>query len=203
MDHVIFDLSEVLIYGLSGFQGALTQKLGIRPETTFEMFGGIHLQELLRGKILEDQYILALIEKNAWDPSDVNEIKKLVRENFHNCVPGTIEIVLELAKRYEMTLLSDHAKEWVEYIDRVHPFIDQVFTHVYFSYRYGKTKREAAFFEIVMQDLHTSPERCLFIDDSIKNIAVATGLGFNVILFKNAVQLRQELVEFGLLENRR
>lgn len=197
--HVIFDLSEVLILGLSGFSGSAARELGIRAEISFEMFGGNHLQELLRGNISEEQYISALIEKNGWAPSRSEDIKQLIRANFHHCIPGGIEIARQLSKKYDLTLLSDHAREWVAYITQIHPFIDQIFTQVYFSYQYGKTKRDPALFEMVLEELRTVPGRCLFIDDSERNISVASSVGLRVIQFKNANQLREDLVHLGLL----
>jgi 2-haloacid dehalogenase len=199
--HVIFDLSEVFIFGLSGFQGAYAQELGIHADTSFELFGGNHLQELLRGNITEEQYILALIEKNAWDRSQVNEIKRLIRENFHHRIPGTLEIATALSKKYRLTLLSDHAKEWAEYIGNVHPFIHQIFSHVYYSFDYGKTKQDPSLFEMVVHDLQAKPEQCIFIDDSARNIAVAYSVGLQVIHFKNNIQLRQELQRRGLSDH--
>jgi HAD superfamily hydrolase (TIGR01509 family) len=198
---VIFDLSEVIIYGLSGFQGLYAKQLGIRAETSFDMFGGPHLQDLLRGMITEEAYLVALMEKNAWDPAQVSQIKKLIRENFHQYLPGTLEIAAALSNTYELTLLSDHAREWAAYIREVHPFIRQIFSHAYFSCDYGKTKRDASLFEMVLCDLRAEPAECLFIDDSQRNIMVAASVGLDGIRFINAVQLREELFNRGLLED--
>ncbi len=197
--HIIFDLSEVFIHGLSGFEGPFAQELGIRADTSFDIFGGIALQELLRGNTTEEQYLTALIEKNAWDPAQANEIQQLIRENFHHCIPGTLEIALELSMKYPLVLLSDHAREWAAYILEVHPFIRQIFTRVYFSYQYGKIKRDRELFDVVLHDLTTKPEHCLFIDDSARNIDVALSVGLRAIRFQHANKLREALTDLGLL----
>jgi len=199
--HIIFDLSEVIIFGLSGFTGNYSKKLGINSENEYEMFGSNELQELLRGSISEENYLQALIRRNRWDSAELDAIKELIRSNFHKRIPGTLEIAVELSKKYELSLLSDHAKEWVEYINEIHPFISNVFSHVYYSCFYGMTKREVSLFKMVIRDLNTEPGQCLFIDDSERNIQVASMTGLKVIHFKNHLQFREELERRGLLEN--
>lgn len=201
MKQVIFDLSEVIILGLSGFSGELSTNLGIHPKNEFELFGGRELHDLLRGDCTEDSYIAALIQRNGWERVEVGAIRQLIRSNFHKMVPGTLEIVVELSKKHELTLLSDHAKEWVAYIREIHPFIDQVFSHIYFSCFYGMTKRDGAFFERVVHDLNAEPGQCLFIDDSERNIQVAASMGLDTIHFQNPTQLRSALERRGLLGN--
>jgi 2-haloacid dehalogenase len=57
----------------------------------------------------------------------------------------------------------------------------------------------------VLVDAVVFLERCglnagstLFIDDSIRNVEAASGVGFNALVYRDARQLRMELAGFGL-----
>ena len=48
-------------------------------------------------------------------------------------------------------------------------------------------------FEILVTRYGLNAQECIFIDDNITNTTAATSLGFDAIVFKNAMQLRGEL----------
>jgi HAD superfamily hydrolase (TIGR01509 family) len=97
-----------------------------------------------------------------------------------------------LASRYELALLSDHAREWVAYVQSIHPFLKR-FRHTFFSYDLGRTKRDPQAFLTVLDVTSVPAHRCLFIDDNPKNVNVAESVGIPGIRFVNAEQLAAEL----------
>jgi HAD superfamily hydrolase (TIGR01509 family) len=194
---IIFDLSEVLIAGLIGVEKVLSPRLQIAPETILPALGGPLLQELCCGQFGEEVYLSRLLEQQQWNiPS--TEIKALIRENFHQQVPGMEQLLLTLAGRYQLVLLSDHAPEWINYIQQVHPFLE-IFTHQIFSYQLKQTKREPSTFLKVLATIRQQPDQCLFIDDSAANISTAGTIGIKGIQFINSTQLVQELTELSIL----
>lgn len=53
-------------------------------------------------------------------------------------------------------------------------------------------------YEITLNRYDITPEKAVFIDDNIENVETAKKMGINGIQFKNADQLRQDLVVMGI-----
>ncbi len=188
---LIFDLSEVLIAGLHGIEKVLAPRLQVGSELILPALGGHLLHQLCCGQITEDVYLSKTLEQQGWDIPQA-EMKALIRENFHQHIPGMKELLFTLSNRYQLVLLSDHALEWVEYIHQIHPFLD-VFTHQFFSYEIKQTKREHSAFLHVLTAIQREPDQCFFIDDNSLNVSVAQNVGIRGIQFFSSEQLSQEL----------
>ena len=80
-------------------------------------------------------------------------------------------------------ILSDQCR-WLEALDARDGFFAH-FDAVFNSYRYGVTKREAAFFQVALRELGAAPETTLFIDDAPRNVAMAASLGLRTILYRD------------------
>jgi HAD superfamily hydrolase (TIGR01509 family) len=197
IQYIIFDLSEVLIHGLVRFEESIAREIGVTPQTSAAAFGGPHLRALLEGSISEDHYLAEVIEKNAWSITP-DRLKTLIRQNFNATLPGTLEIARQLSHTYQLVLLSDHAREWADYIIATHKFLAGLFVHKLFSYEIGSTKREPRTFHVLLDMLSAAPGQCLFIDDQPRNVEVARAVGIDSIRFLDAEQLRGELLERGI-----
>lgn len=193
---IIFDLSEVLIYGLVGVEKSLAASLNIPETEILKCFGGEQLQKICRGEITEDVYLQEILTLQKWDlPAEI--LKKSIRDNFHLEVEGARTILLHLAKKYDVFLLSDHAREWVTYIKSIHPFLSK-FKRTFFSYELGTTKKDPQTFEKLLQELSCEANECWLIDDSLENVKAAASIGINAVRFTNAEQLHEELIEQSL-----
>ena len=191
---IIFDLSEVLIAGLVGAEMNLAVRLN-REEDTILPALALNLQELCRGEITEEDYLTAVIEKNKWNIKP-DELKAIIRGNFHIKVEGMEELLAYLNGKYKLILLSDHAREWVEYILSVHPFLN-LFDLRFFSFALRQTKKEPSTFTMVLKQINRAPEECLFIDDNPANVQNALTAGIRGIVFTSAVELKDELNRLG------
>jgi HAD superfamily hydrolase (TIGR01509 family) len=187
---------EVLIFGLVGVEKNLATVLQVPEGEILKCFAGDGLQEICRGEISEDVYLQKILTLQKWSLSS-ETLKTSIRDNFHREVEGTRSILLHLAKKYEVVLLSDHAREWVTYIKSIHPFLDE-FKQVFFSYELGKTKKDPKTFEEILEKLCCKASECWLIDDSVENIRVATSVGINGIQFQNAHDLQEQLVKHSL-----
>jgi FMN phosphatase YigB (HAD superfamily) len=188
---IIFDLSEVLIAGLVGVEEELSQVLPVPQEQILPCFGGNWLEELLVGDISEDAYLKHIIARESWKIGTAR-LKTAIRNNLHREVEGSLSILTALAPRYELVLLSDHAREWIAYVKSIHPFLRR-FKHTFFSYDLKRTKRDPEAFLQVLDVTSVPPHRCLFIDDNPNNVKVAESVGIPGIRFVNAEQLAAEL----------
>jgi putative hydrolase of the HAD superfamily len=195
--HLIFDLSEVLIRGLVGIDAAFGELLGIKSDTLLHTFGGDDLEALCKNEIAEDDYLNKIITKEKWHCSP-KELKKIIRNNFHLIIGNMDEIIEELSGKYTLILLSDHAREWIEYIEEYHRFLKN-FSFRLYSFETCHLKNEMHNFQTLLTDLNISSESCLFIDDNKENIAVANQCGILGIVFKDQDQLINELREFGVV----
>ena len=115
--NIIFDLSEVIISGYHGVEHIIEQNTNIsseeflkRKKETINVF-----LDTMRGKYSEDEYLETLIENTNWNENK-EIIKRSIRQNLDTKVDETIKIVEKLKEKYNLILLSDHIKEWVEYI---------------------------------------------------------------------------------------
>jgi HAD superfamily hydrolase (TIGR01509 family) len=193
---VIFDLSEVLIAGLVGIEGPLALQLRVPEDALLRAFGGKLLEDLCRGTISEGSYLAQIIERQGWDVS-VSTLKRIIRQNLRQCVPGMEEILVRLAPKYELVLLSDHAAEWVAYIRSIHPFLE-VFAVQVFSFEIGQLKSEPSTSQWLLEAIGREPEECLFVDDNPRNVRAASAVGIAGIQFRNAQALKKSLAAYGL-----
>ena len=194
---IIFDLSEVLIAGLVGIEEPISQLLNLPEQTISEAFYNDRLFALCRGEISEDDYLTHILNEHD-NPLLLDHLKWIIRKNFHRRVPGMDPILERLKDRYELVLLSDHAREWIVYIRRVHPFLD-IFDRLIVSFELGTTKDNPATFLTVLDTLHRKVGECLFIDDNPLNIETATSLGITSIRFVSPEDLSHRFEELGLL----
>lgn len=147
--------------------------------------------QVLRGEISEDSYLGGILERTGWDLG-LASLKRMVRDNFHVRIEGSLDILREVAKAYHVAVLSDHVREWVPYIRSIHPFLD-IFDDRFYSFELGKTKSDPTVFPVVLRSLGYQPQECLFIDDRIQNVRSAESIGLPSIHFRDARQLRTDL----------
>jgi len=197
IQHVIFDLSEVLIAGLVGIEKKLSGELGVPEDKVLPCFAGSWLEKLLIGNISEETFLTQIVNRERWQTS-IARLKTVIRQNFCNKVEGSIDILMNLASHYELALLSDHAAEWISYIKSIHSFL-KVFEQTFFSYELKRTKKDPRTFCEVLDALSIPSARCLFIDDNPENVQVARSVGIPSIHFVNAGQLATELKSMGKL----
>ncbi len=194
---LIFDLSEVLIAGLLGIEKTLADRLELSEKDVLSAFGSFPLEQICRGRISEDVYLTRVIEKQQWSvPVDL--LKRVIRQNLHLQVPGMIDLLHRLSVKYELVLLSDHAAEWVQYLQNIHPFLT-LFDHQVYSFETGLLKLEAPTFERLLQTIGREPAECLFIDDNPHNVHTANTVGIAGIRFRATSQLVAKLSEYGVL----
>jgi 2-haloacid dehalogenase len=193
---IIFDLSEVLIAGLVGIERPISAILRIPETEVFARLGGPSLHQLFCGRLVEDGYLAWLVEHNRWAiPTD--DLKRILRTNFRRTVAGMPRLLGQLAPRYELALLSDHAREWIAYIESVHRFLGRFHARFY-SYQLGQTKQEPSTFRMVLERLKREASQCLFIDDSEANVQVARSVGISAMRFTTPQSLMVGLDALGV-----
>ena len=197
--NIIFDLSEVIISGYHGVEHIIEQNTNIsseeflkRKKETINVF-----LDTMRGKYSEDEYLETLIENTNWNENK-EIIKRSIRQNLDTKVDETIKIVEKLKEKYNLILLSDHIKEWVEYILSTNKDLE-VFKHKYFSYEYGTLKEDEGTFKYILEKEKILASETIFIDDNKDNVKMSNREGIQGIIFENAKQLENELKNMHIL----
>ncbi len=147
----------------------------------------------MRGKGTEETYFEELVKGTNWKMT-LEELKSIIRENLDRQIEGTMDIIQKLKGKYQLILLSDHIKEWADYIVETNQNL-QIFDNIFFSYELGKLKSDAGTFQFVLEKLKIHPSETVFIDDYQKNVDMAKSQGIHGILFQSAKQLQAELKE--------
>lgn len=191
---IIFDLSEVLIAGLIGVEKELAPLVNLSEEEFLEGLWTESFWDLMKGKISEDDYLSDVFKINCWKENR-DTFKKVIRNNFNREEEGMVKLLGELSKNYDLYLLSDHAMEWVDYLDKIHPFLE-LFRKKYFSYQTGEIKREKRAFEILLEENGLAAPECLFIDDSPANINAAAEVGLNAVQYKNVDDIKDRISRY-------
>ena len=70
------------------------------------------------------------------------------------------------------------------------------------SGREGVIKPDPAIFRVLLARSGIEAARSVFIDDSLANVRAAARLGFHTIHFRDATQLRRDLIVLGAMPHR-
>ena len=135
--------------------------------------------------------------------------RSFTREEFRDFIfaqsqpkPDSLKIAEELAEsgRYFMATLNNEILELNLY--RIQQFALRRCFSVFFSSCFlGVRKPDESIYRLVLQTTQRTPEECIFIDDREVNLECPRELGINTILFKDAAQLRAELISSGVVTN--
>ena len=197
--NIIFDLSEVIISGFHKAEEVIEENTNIKADEFLDQKSKVAdvFLDTMRGKYTEDEYIDALVENANWNVSK-EIIKKSIRQNLDTKIEGTIKIVEKLKEKYKLILLSDHIKEWVEYILNTNKELE-IFKHKYFSYEYGMLKEDEGTFKYILEKERILSSETIFIDDNKDNIKMANNEGIQGIVFENAKELEYELKKIQII----
>ncbi|EOY09981.1 Haloacid dehalogenase-like hydrolase superfamily protein isoform 1 [Theobroma cacao] len=155
------------------------------PTAWIEFENGVINEEELAGKFFKDGR-----------PFDLEGLKNCMRRGY-SYIDG-IEQLLQALKQnnYEMHAFTNYPI-WYKIIeDKLN--ISNYLSWTFCSCIYGKRKPDPYFYLAVVEHLKVDPVSCIFIDDRIKNVEAAVGIGITGLHFKNPDLLRQDLERLGV-----
>lgn len=88
----------------------------------------------------------------------------------------------EYSQKYDFVLLSNDVSEWSAYITKLHD-LNKYFKDKIVSGDVKCRKPEKKIYELTLERIGKKPGECVFIDNSVKNLEVASELGIKPILF--------------------
>jgi len=153
-----------------------------------------------KGRLIKD----AVTEKVAEFPEYEQEIK-FYYDRWEECLLGPIDEnvkVLEALyqqQKYQLFGLTNWSEELFPTGQRLFPFFNW-FEDVVVSGAIKMVKPDAAIYTHALKQFNIAkPSDTVFIDDNINNIRGAEALGINCIHYKDSVNLKEALTEFGVL----
>lgn len=85
-------------------------------------------------------------------------------------------------KRYDFVLLSNDVKEWSEYIFELYG-LQKYFKGCIVSGNVHMRKPEPQIFTYAIKYMQCSPQDCIFVDNSVRNLNAAQDIGMDTVLF--------------------
>ncbi|MFN2576159.1 MAG: HAD family hydrolase [Pyrinomonadaceae bacterium] len=132
--------------------------------------------------------------------------RPFTREEFRDFIfaqsepkPDSLKVAEELcgSGRYFMATLNNEILELNLY--RIEKFGLRRYFPVFLSSCFlGLRKPDDRIYRLALQTTQRTPEECIFIDDREVNLEYPRALGVKTILFKDASQLRAELITQGV-----
>jgi putative hydrolase of the HAD superfamily len=159
-------------------------------------------KELLNtGKKTSEDFLQAVkSETNLNTP--VEALKRRWLELYKQEAQGVnwqlLELITQLRKHYKVYLFTDTIDTHDEY-NKTRGIYEK-FDRVFKSFEIGVAKSQGKIaFEFILNQIHTKPEECFFIDDLERNTKVAEKVGIKAIVFKNLDDLKQKLKQYRII----
>jgi 2-haloacid dehalogenase len=199
IEAVVFDLGNVLI----SWDPHPAIAKGVGPEVAtrfladraFDFNAWNRLQDAgRRWNVAED---LAIESYPHWERAI-----RAYRANFEDSMVGVIEDSVQILQELRVAGiplygLTNWSGELFPLARRRFEFLD-VFEDIIVSGDEGVAKPDPKIFEILRQRVDHNLGACIFIDDSMANVAAAREAGLNAILFTDTGHLREDLSVRGL-----
>lgn len=195
---IIFDIGNVLAdfdwekhFRSFGFAEEIYERLG-KATVKSPMWN-----EFDRGVMSEEEIVQGFVEN---DPGIEEEIRMAVRDIgamvFHNdyAIPWIQELK---GKGYRCLYLSNFSerghRECTEALDFL-PYMDGGIL----SYQEKIIKPMPEIYQLLIDRYHLTPQECVFMDDTVRNLEAAEKFGIHTIHFKNKAQAVEELRKLGV-----
>ena len=142
-----------------------------------------HVQDVLEMKINEEDF------DNGW-----NNI-------YLDVIPGIEQLLRELETHYRLVALTNtneiHARKW----PILYASLLRHFEKVFSSHEIHARKPEHKAYEIVLEYLRLKPDDVIFLDDNVKYVEAASGMGIASIHVTSFRQMVAELRSLGVRIN--
>jgi 2-haloacid dehalogenase len=199
VDAVVFDLGNVLISWDP--HPAIAREVGqeqARQFLTDETFGfQAWNRQQDAGRSWEGAEDVAIKSHPQWERA-IRAYRANFEESMVGAIEDSVQILRELhAAGIPLYGLTNWSRELFPVARKRFAFLE-LFEDIIVSGEEGVAKPDPKIFEILHQRIGHALGSCIFIDDSMANIAAAREAGLNAILFTDTGHLREDLSVRGL-----
>jgi epoxide hydrolase-like predicted phosphatase len=198
IENIIFDLGGVLITDvpLEKIARELSERFSVPADKLHSyLYPTPHWTRLTSGQISEDEYWDSFLKLAKID-IDKAELKKRVRLELRP-LDENAKVLPLLKNRYRLAALSNHAKEWAQFMQSEFDFFGN-FDQIVFSCDIGLRKPDPEIYQRTVTRLGSQPDRCLFVDDKMRNTDAAKALGMRVLTLDRSAALADQLLRLGI-----
>lgn len=197
VDLVLFDVGGVL--GSNGWdreqRQAAVERFGLDGED-FQYRHEETVGALEAGQISLDEYL---------DVTVFGESRSFTRDDFKAFMfaqsaawPESIAVARDLARSSSVRMATLNNESAELNVHRIHAFgLCDIFPTFFTSCWLGVRKPTHEIYARVLGMTQANPRRTLFIDDRMQNLTPAAALGMRTVHFRNAQQLRDDLMRIG------
>lgn len=196
--NIIFDAGRVLVTDvpLEKIAEELSQQSSMSgAELHSYLYPNEHWTKLTLGQISEDEYWEHFLEASKVD-IDKKALKEKVRTALRP-ITDNVKLIPLLKDRYQLAILSNHAKEWSQFMREEFDFF-RYFQQIIFSCDVGLRKPDPEIYQLILEKLGSPPDECLFVDDKVRNTNGAEEMGIKTITLEDTLSLREKLLEVGI-----
>lgn len=109
-------------------------------------------------------------------------MQKLYLDTRLELDPDFIPVAEALARNHDLAILSNDLSDWSKYLRQKYS-LDRLFREVVVSADYGVRKPDRKLYQILLKRLGVPAQRCVLIDDNIRNLQPAAELGMKTVHF--------------------
>jgi 2-haloacid dehalogenase len=196
IDHVVFDIGRVLIHW--------------DPETPYRrLIGDEAARALFLAEVCSPAWNLEQDRGRSWTEAeaiarhlDKAELIRAYRRLWVEMVPHAYDDTVSLlrgliARGTDVTMLTNFAADTFREATAIYGFLGEP-RGVTVSGEIGLVKPDPRIYEHHAESFGLTPERTLFIDDSLANVEGARAAGWHAVHFTGAGSLAADLARFGL-----
>lgn len=201
IEAIIFDLGNVLVdFDHSIAAKKISNFCGKSPREIFDLFFDSELTGLFEeGKIAPSEFFLKVKEmlnlKLDYDQFVPiwNEIFFLTEKNY-----AVYNLAKSLKNRYKIALLSNINILHFDYLKKNFPHLFDAFHNIIISCEVGYRKPHPLIYKKTLDILEAQPQNVFYTDDRAELVKESNLLGIRGFVFKNAEQLKQDLLTSGI-----
>lgn len=166
------------------------------PEGTLAAaaFAPERLAPAITGRVTDEQWRRAITQDLATACGALDRARSLIADwsSLTGRVDTTVLALLTMARQRVPVVLVSNATTRLE-SDLYRLGLDDAVDAVVNTARIGVAKPDPSVYRIAARRAGASSERCLFIDDTAKNVEAAREVGMTGLHYRDAVQLREAL----------
>jgi len=178
INYLVLDLGGVLVHDPMNEFFAEADRLSSRSRREIINFYQTELRHpLWSGALEEDSFWSEFLIYT--DIDDGSYLREYIQESLR-LLPAVARMK-EIEEIAPLFALSNHRHEWIRPVLAEHD-LDKCFEKVFISSEIGVVKPDPESIEYVLEALGAAPDEVLFVDDKLRNLKTAEGLGVKTIL---------------------
>ena len=149
------------------------------------------------GNLSGQEFWLKVLEHYGLNPNGF-DLDRFIREDVNSWTHLNQSILRFITdnrtKIPKLAMISNMVTDTLVYMRRKYDWLE-LFDELVFSCEIGVNKPDREIYEVCLQKLKVSPQKCLFVDDSAKNIKGAQAVGMHGLLYESFPRFMIELNE--------